>query len=103
MIAIENERTAIRGKPLPAQTWIHRVREGTQGMHDFEIQITTGVMHQIRCHLASQGWPILGDPIYRGNPSSRLWLHAWKLEIPLASGARLALQSTLPVDWSTPA
>ena len=40
-----------------------------------EIEIMTGHRHQIRVHLASQGWPILGDQLYGGAPNSRLALH----------------------------
>lgn len=31
-----------------------------------EVKIETGVMHQIRCHLASVGHPVVGDKIYGG-------------------------------------
>ena len=39
----------------------------------------TGRTHQIRVHLAHLGHPILGDALYGGAPSDRLWLHAWRL------------------------
>jgi len=42
----------------------------------------TGRTHQIRVHLAHLGNPVIGDVFYGGLPSSRLWLHAWKLELP---------------------
>ena len=41
----------------------------------------TGRTHQIRAHLAHLGCPVIGDVLYGGAPSSRLWLHAWKLEL----------------------
>ncbi len=42
-------------------------------------RIHTGRTHQIRVHLNHLGRPILGDSLYGGNPSDRLWLHAWRL------------------------
>jgi 23S rRNA pseudouridine1911/1915/1917 synthase len=42
-------------------------------------RLHTGRTHQIRVHLAHLGRPILGDALYGGAPSDRLWLHAWKL------------------------
>ena len=40
----------------------------------------TGRFHQIRCHLAYLGYPVLGDPIYKGDMSApRLMLHSGHL------------------------
>jgi 23S rRNA-/tRNA-specific pseudouridylate synthase len=41
----------------------------------------TGRTHQIRVHLAHLGNPVIGDTLYGGPPSGRLWLHAWKLQL----------------------
>ena len=44
--------------------------------------LETGRTHQIRVHLASEGHPIIGDPLY--NPKSqaaRLMLHASQLHL----------------------
>ncbi|MBU5557365.1 RluA family pseudouridine synthase, partial [Enterococcus sp. S157_ASV_20] len=44
--------------------------------------LETGGTHQIRVHLASEGHPIIGDPLY--NPKSqaaRLMLHASQLHL----------------------
>jgi 23S rRNA pseudouridine1911/1915/1917 synthase len=54
---------------LPASNWI-------------AAEPLTGRTHQIRVHLAHLGRPVLGDTLYGGPPSSRMWLHAWKLELP---------------------
>jgi len=77
-----------------------------------EVTIKTGRTHQIRVHLASEGFPIAGDVKY-GNfelnktllrstsmPSlKRMFLHAWRLEInhPV-SGERIELLAPLPSD-----
>ncbi len=42
-------------------------------------RIHTGRTHQIRVHLNHLGRPILGDTLYGGTASDRLWLHAWRL------------------------
>lgn len=47
-----------------------------------EILITTGRTHQIRVHLSSVGFPILGDLKYGGRPAARLMLHAARLANP---------------------
>ncbi len=93
--------------PLPMKQQLRRIRGRPQAAHtrilsataqgscfDLEIRIFTGVMHQIRVHLAHLGLPIVGDPIYRGRPGVRLWLHAWKLEL---AGRRIV--APLPIDW----
>lgn len=40
----------------------------------------TGRTHQIRFHLSSAGYPILGDELYGGLPAERVMLHAYRLE-----------------------
>jgi 23S rRNA pseudouridine1911/1915/1917 synthase len=101
MLAIlkpEHERR-IRGKALPARTDIVRTESVLAGTKlDVEVRIHTGVMHQIRCHLASAGHPIAGDPVY-GEAADRLWLHAWRLRLPLRSGVVLSLEAKLPDAW----
>jgi len=46
-----------------------------------EIEMRTGVRHQIRATLAHLGFPVLGDALYGSTASlSRFWLHAESLE-----------------------
>jgi len=40
----------------------------------------TGRTHQIRVHAAESGFPILGDTLYDGTASSRVFLHAGEIE-----------------------
>lgn len=93
---------SFRGKPIPAITHILAIHQQSQNLSDLTLRIETGVMHQIRVHLSSQGWPILGDLLYKGPPSNRLWLHAWKLSFPLKTGVQLELEALLPKDWDHP-
>lgn len=58
-----------------------------------EVDLLTGRTHQIRVHLASIGFPILGDKIYGNEKANkevlekyrlnRQWLHAYKLSFNL--------------------
>jgi 23S rRNA pseudouridine1911/1915/1917 synthase len=42
-------------------------------------QILTGRTHQIRAHLSSIGYPIIGDSLYGGAAAERIFLHAHEL------------------------
>ena len=97
MIVIEEKRSrSIRGNPLPAVTHLRRVTPLGANRYDLEIEIETGVMHQIRAHLASRGWPIVGDRTYGGAVGPRLALHAWKLRLPTSKGQTQEIESPLP-------
>ncbi len=50
------------------------------------IKLKTGLRHQIRAQLSHLGYPILGDELYGGSPSLRIFLHAFYYEIPLEDG-----------------
>ena len=47
--------------------------------HWIVARIHTGRTHQIRVHLGHLGRTIIGDGLYGGPASDRLWLHAWRL------------------------
>jgi 23S rRNA pseudouridine1911/1915/1917 synthase len=44
-----------------------------------KVQILTGRTHQIRAHLSSVGFPIIGDELYGGKTAERIFLHAKNL------------------------
>ncbi len=46
-----------------------------------KVVIETGRTHQIRAHLKSAGFVIVGDDLYGGKESKRLMLHAKKIEL----------------------
>lgn len=72
-----------------------------------EVQITTGVRHQIRVHLASIGHPISGDKLYQ-NPTKRRddhtelgrpFLHLRRIGfVHPATGKRTVIYAPLPDD-----
>jgi 23S rRNA pseudouridine955/2504/2580 synthase len=77
-----------------------------------EVTIKTGRTHQIRVHLASEGFPIAGDDKYGDfelNKSllrsgklpalKRMFLHAWRLQFNHpSSGERIELMAQLPAE-----
>ena len=72
-------RTSAEGRE--AET---RIVPGDDATTLLEVRISTGRTHQIRVHLSSAGFPIVGDRKYGGPPAARLMLHAWKLSHPEA-------------------
>ena len=69
-----------------------------------EVEMVTGVMHQIRAHLAAIGHPLVGDSLYGPEqylslPLGRHFLHAFFLACRHPeSGAVLSWESPLPQD-----
>ena len=64
-----------------------------------EVRILTGVLHQVRAHLAAIGAPVVGDALYGGRPLpglGRFFLHARALGLlHPRSGAALRIESPL--------
>jgi 23S rRNA pseudouridine1911/1915/1917 synthase len=94
-------------------TLYERMAEGS-GLTLLRCRLLTGRTHQIRVHLKSQGWPIVGDPVY-GEPRwkgiaepglaafcrdfPRQALHAFRLSfVHPATGAPLEIAAPVPAD-----
>ena len=88
------QRILLKSQENPAitQFFSHAAKPGTRG---FIVKPHSGKTHQIRVALKSIGAPILGDSLYGGAPSDRLYLHAWHLRLPLSAGE---LTITAPFD-----
>jgi len=96
---------------MPSVTLV-KVRAASKDCSLLEVTIKTGRTHQIRVHLASEGYPILGDDKYgdfelnkllaRAGAQTglkRMFLHAWRLQLNHpASGERLELLADLPPE-----
>jgi 23S rRNA pseudouridine1911/1915/1917 synthase len=67
-------RVRFLGPPGPISRVMVRSWSGEEGV--VEVRTRYGRRHQVRVHLAQLGLPILGDALYGGPSSSRLWLHA---------------------------
>ena len=82
-------------------------RQGAE-FTQLEVTIKTGRTHQIRVHLASEGFPIAGDDkygIFEVNKAlqkqglKRMYLHAWRLQFTHpATGERCELHAELPTE-----
>lgn len=66
--------------------------------------LVTGRTHQIRVHLATRGWPVIGDAVY-GSPDegiARQALHAWKVTLPHPSTRQpMTIEAPVPDDIRT--
>ena len=90
MIALPPEKErSFRGKPIPAISILHAMTDdvfaGIPALR-FDLEIVTGVMHQIRVHLGAIGFSLIGDKIYERSERSenvRLALHAQKIKFSL--------------------
>ncbi len=73
-----------------------------------EVTIKTGRTHQIRVHLASQGYPIVGDDKYgdfelnkrlAAQGMKRMFLHAWRLQfVHPQTGRSESVEAALPEE-----
>ena len=65
-----------------------------------EVRILTGVLHQVRAHLAAIGAPVVGDALYGGRPFPglpRFFLHARSISLlHPATTVALHVESPLP-------
>ncbi|HEV8548900.1 MAG TPA: RluA family pseudouridine synthase [Polyangiaceae bacterium] len=83
-----------------------RVLEKLDGATLIECRLETGRTHQIRIHLAEEGYPLVGERVYtkgytgRLISAPRLMLHAFELgfEHPV-TGAPLHFEAPMPADF----
>lgn len=101
--AVAEERVRARGgAPRPAETH-YEVERRFERHTLLRVRIVTGVMHQIRAHLAHLGHPVAGDALYGGEGAAlpglgRQFLHAARLALDGPDGVRIAAESPLPAE-----
>lgn len=100
---------------MPSMTLVKVRGTNATGFTLLEVTIKTGRTHQIRVHLASEGFPIVGDDKYGDfdlnktllRPGKlpalkRMFLHAWRLQFNHpATGERVELLAQLPLELET--
>lgn len=97
----DHVRPALAGGGREAQSRFRVLaRAGTASL--VEVQILTGVLHQVRAHLAAIGAPVWGDLQYGGHADpglGRFFLHASKLSLahPI-TGKTVEVTSPLPPE-----
>jgi 23S rRNA pseudouridine1911/1915/1917 synthase len=95
-----------RSRKQKSWTALTRFRKlwDVNGLSLLEIEMETGVTHQIRVHLAAIGHPIAGDILYGKNDREKLslerqFLHAYGLEFLHPENQRVVkIKSELPVE-----
>jgi 23S rRNA pseudouridine1911/1915/1917 synthase len=101
-------RVAGRLRQRTSRTWKavtrYRCLDRSRGFSFLEIEMETGVTHQIRVHLAAMGHPIVADALYGDGKMNEFglrghFLHARSLSLMHPLNSRLlTLQADLPED-----
>lgn len=67
-----------------------------------KIELLTGRTHQIRAHFSSINFPLLGDEIYNGKKSERIFLHATELQFQDPKTKKnISISSPLPPEFQS--
>ena len=107
-------RISATGKSSQTEVRLVKVASSTQGQtHSLLlVNLLTGRKHQIRVHLSSLGFPLVGDALYGGVPSLQraskkkyrlqpLMLHAYRVEfIHPVTGAKIVIKTDIPERFS---
>lgn len=100
MVAVQHPERSTDRRLWRATTHYHVVASAG-GLSLLEVEMETGVTHQIRVHLSSNGYPIVGDSLYGADyPESfglaRHFLHARRLTLRHpASGQLFSIDAEL--------
>ena len=99
MILVSDESDSARLAARSALTRVGPMRR-VGNFTVVSVMPSTGVRHQIRVHLASAGFPIVGDDLYGGAPSGlgpgRFWLHLSEIEFESPASGVSKVSAPLP-------
>lgn len=97
----DRRRVVVTETGAPSETRYETLTRLTDGMALVRCELVTGRTHQIRVHLATCGWPVLGDAVYGvADPKIvRQALHAWRVQMPHPiTRAPVVLEAAVPAD-----
>jgi 23S rRNA-/tRNA-specific pseudouridylate synthase len=101
MMVVANEAERARLAARPALTKVEPARR-IGNFTLVAVMPSSGVRHQIRAHLASAGFPIVGDELYGGPAASleagRFWLHLSEIEVQSPASGAIKVSAPLPDD-----
>ena len=107
-------RVSATGKPSQTEVHLIKVASLAQGQTQslLLVNLLTGRKHQIRVHLSSLGFPLVGDVLYGGVSSLQhgakkkhkaqpLMLHAYRVGfIHPVTGAKIVIKTNIPERFS---
>ena len=107
-------RVSATGKPSQTEVRLIKVASSAQGQTQslLLVNLLTGRKHQIRVHLSSLGFPLIGDALYGGVPSLQrgakkkhrlqpLMLHAYRVRfIHPVTGIKIVIKTDIPERFS---
>jgi 23S rRNA pseudouridine1911/1915/1917 synthase len=101
----DRRKRMINGENAQSALTQYEVLDTTSTASLVSLTLKTGRTHQLRVHLAGNGHPIIGDPLYQPNAESfshqRMLLHAVKLSLILPfSDKRVTINAPLPEAFS---
>jgi 23S rRNA pseudouridine1911/1915/1917 synthase len=98
----DRRRVVVTPGGAPSETRYEVIRSLPAGLSVVRCELVTGRTHQIRVHLSTRGWPILGDALYGGRTDRmpRQALHASRISLPHpVTRQGLVIDAPLPADW----
>lgn len=99
--AADRRRVVVTEAGAASETRYEVIADAPGGRSLVRCELVTGRTHQIRVHLASRGWPIVGDTLYglSDETMTRQALHAWRVRLPHPITRQpIALEASIPHD-----